>query len=111
MVINSLMPFISMAPSPTRAITTRSGKANFAAIAYGTPGPIVARVPDKEAIIPRRILRSRANQLAADPESEDRIQLSGKREDNSQKTRCGLIGSALVIARASRTFHHSLIPS
>jgi hypothetical protein len=56
-VINSLSPFICIAPSPTRAMATRSGCANFAAIAYGTPAPIEASVPDSEAIIPRRSLR------------------------------------------------------
>ena len=32
---------------------------------------MVARPPESEAIMPRRSLRSRANQLAAEPESED----------------------------------------
>src|SRR5438067_9048001 len=92
-------------------MATRSGKANFAAITYGTPGPIVARFPERDPIMPRRNLRSRAYQLAAEPESEEMMQLSGSRDDNSQKTRCGLIGLALVIARASMSFHHSTISS
>ena len=54
------MPFIWIAPSPTSAITGRSGYANFAAIAYGTPGPIVASVPESDAIIPARSLQRRA---------------------------------------------------
>src|SRR5260370_10805301 len=90
------------------AIATRSGNANFAAITYGTPGPIVARLPESDPIIPRRNLRSRAYQLAVDPESAATMQLSGS-DDNSQNTRCGLIGSALVIARFSISFHHSTI--
>ena len=37
------------------------------------------------------------------------MQLSGKRGESSQKTRCGLIGSALFMARASSTCHQSSI--
>src|SRR6185295_13637905 len=85
----SFMPFICMAPSPQQAMATRSGNANFAAITYGTPGPIVARLPDSDPIMPRRNLRSRAYQLAVDPESAARMQLSGSREDNSQNTSSG----------------------
>src|SRR5450756_838663 len=88
-VINSFMPFICIAPSPTNAIATRSGWANFAAIAYGTPGPIVASPPESDAIMPGRIFRSRAYQLAHEPESHVRMQRSGKRGDSSQHTRCG----------------------
>src|SRR5207248_11319828 len=98
MVTTSLIPFINIAPSPTVAVTTRSGDANFAAIAYGTPGRMVARFPESDAIIPRRIFKSRANQFAAEPESATIMQLSGKRGDNSQKTRWGLIGLASCIA-------------
>jgi len=47
-VMSSLIPFICMAPSPTSAMTGRPGWPNFAPMAYGTPGPIVARVPDSE---------------------------------------------------------------
>src|SRR5439155_17028891 len=72
-VISSFIPFIWKAPSPTSAKTGRSGCANFAAIAYGTPGPIVASVPESDAIIPFRILMSRAYQLAAEPESAARM--------------------------------------
>src|SRR5215471_5222678 len=108
-VIRPLIPFICIAPSPTIAIAILSGNQNFAAIAYGTPGPIVARLPDKEAIIPLLIFRSRANQLAAEPESEVRMQESGNRGESSQKTRCGLIGLALLMALASSTFHHLAI--
>src|SRR2546429_6162871 len=90
-------------------MATRSGKANFAAMTYGTPGPIVARFPDSDPIMPSRNLRSRAYQLAVDPESAARMQRSGSRDDNSQKTRSGLIGFAAVIARSSTSFHHSTI--
>src|SRR3569833_4163794 len=68
-VINSAMLFICMAPSPTRAITGRSGWANLAAMAYGTAAPIEASPPESDAIIPRRIFTSRAYQLAQEPES------------------------------------------
>ena len=90
-------------------MATRSGYANLAAMAYGTPQPIVARLPDSEAIIPRLSLRSRANQLAAEPESEVRMQSFGRRGLSSQKTRCGLIGLASFIARSSITRHQSAI--
>src|SRR6476661_8053813 len=86
-VITSFMPFIWNAPSPTIAITGRSGCANFAPIAYGTPGPIVASPPDSDAIIPSRTLISRAYQLADEPESQVRITRSGSRDDNSRNTR------------------------
>src|SRR5207248_4487699 len=48
--------------------------------------------------MPRRILRSRANQFAADPESQVRMQFSGRRGDSSQNTRCGLMGLASSMA-------------
>lgn len=88
-------------------MATRPGWQNFAAMAYSTAGPMVASVPDSEAIMPRRIRTSRAYQLAAVPESHDRMQLSGSLDDISQKTRCGLMGTASCIARASRTSHQS----
>ncbi|GAA5231362.1 hypothetical protein GCM10025794_27030 [Massilia kyonggiensis] len=68
-VISSAMLFICMAPSPTSAITGRSGCANLAAIAYGTAAPIDASPPDSEYIWPRCTLRSRAYQFAQEPES------------------------------------------
>src|SRR5690242_6346995 len=67
---------------------------------------MVARLPDKEAFIPFLILRSRANHEAIEPESAERIQLSGNRLFNSQNKYCGLIGSAVLWARASITSHH-----
>lgn len=76
-VISSAMPFICIAPSPTSAIAGRSGCANFAPIAYGTPGPIVASVPDSDERMPGRMVRCRAYQLAVEPESEVTIALSG----------------------------------
>jgi hypothetical protein len=59
--------------------------------------------------MPRRNFRSRPYQLATDPLSAVTMQFSGRRGDSSQKTRCGLIGSAEFIARLSRIFHHSSI--
>src|SRR5438552_8027510 len=69
------------------------------------PGHIVARLPDKEAFIPFLIFKSLANHAAVEPESAERIQLSGKRFDNSQNTYCGFIGFALLCAFASSTLH------
>src|SRR5947207_1754191 len=104
-VISSAMLFICMAPSPTSATTGRSGWANLAAIAYGTAAPIEARPPDSEHLMPRLIFRSRAYQLAQEPESLVMIARSGRRGDSSQATRCGLIGEAGCIARSSSVFH------
>ena len=56
--------------------------------------------------MPRRIFRSRANQFAAEPGSQARMQFSGSRGDSSQNTRCGLIGLALTMARSSSVCHH-----
>src|SRR5204862_484213 len=110
-VISSFIPFIWKAPSPTSAKTGRSGCANLAAIAYGTPGPIVASVPESDPIIPFRILMSRAYQLAAEPESEVRIAPSGSRFESSKKTRCGLVGSASSSARRSIRSPQSRAPA
>src|ERR1700743_3226875 len=77
MVISSAMPFICMAPSPENAITGRWGWANFAPIAYGTAGPIVARLPDSEPRMPPRKRRLRAYQFAAARESAVTMALSG----------------------------------
>ena len=61
--------------------------------------------------MPRRIFRSRANQLAQDPESLVMTARSGSRGDSSQATRCGLTGLAGCFARSSSVFHHSLTSS
>src|ERR1700739_4732658 len=103
------MLFICMAPSPTNAMTGRSGWANLAAIAYGTAAPIDAKPPDREHIIPRRIFRSRAYQLAQEPESLVMIARSGNNGDNSHATRCGLTGFAPTCARASMSRHQAAI--
>ncbi len=68
---------------------------------------MVARPPDTDAIMPGRIFTSRANQPVLVPESTVTIAPSGRRGDSSQNTRCGLIGLAAFIARASSTRHHS----
>jgi hypothetical protein len=103
MSISALMPIICIAPSPTNAITGRSGNANFAPSAYGTAQPIVASVPLIAAFIPARSFRWRAHQLAAVPESAVVMQPSGRSGESSWNTRCGLIGSPGSIARSSST--------
>ena len=105
MVISSAMPFICIAPSPTKAMPGRSGWAHFAPITYGTPGPMVARVPDSEPRTPAGNFRWRAYQLAADPESAAMIALAGMPLDSSQKIRIGLTGSASVIAVRCTVVH------
>src|SRR6185437_15726284 len=67
---------------------------------------MVASPPESEAIMPWRILRSREYQLAEEPESQVRMQLSGRRGESSQNTLCGLMGWADSMARASMVFHH-----
>ena len=56
--------------------------------------------------MPRRILMSRPYQLATEPLSPVMMVFSGRRLEHSQKMRCGLIGSAGIIARSSSVFHH-----
>src|SRR4051794_30549466 len=65
-----------------------------------------ARPPESEHIMPRRIFRSRAYQLAHDPESDVMMARSGSRGDSSHATRCGLTGCAATMARSSSVFHH-----
>src|SRR3954470_5899326 len=74
-VINSFIPSICMAPSPTMATGTRSGYANLAAIAYGTAGHMLDKFPESDAIIPSRIFIFLASQKAEVPESAVMIQL------------------------------------
>src|SRR5205823_1713575 len=52
-VISSAMLFICIAPSPTTAMTGRSGCANLAAIAYGTAAPIDAFAPAMVGFLPQ----------------------------------------------------------
>jgi hypothetical protein len=73
----------------------------------GTAAPIEARPPEREHIIPRRILMSRAYQLAQEPESLVMIARSGSRGASSQATRCGFTGSAETWARSSISFHQA----
>ncbi|SAL88940.1 hypothetical protein AWB74_08813 [Caballeronia arvi] len=109
-VMSSAMLFICMAPSPTSAMTGRSGNANFAAIAYGTAAPIDASPPESEQCMPRFTFKSRAYQLATDPESLVTMAFAGTRVDNSQTVRCGFTPATLVAsARFSSVFHQSSI--
>src|SRR5438132_1001846 len=68
---------------------------------------IVARLPESADIMARRIVISRAYELADDPESVVKIPLSGRRGDSSQNTRCGLMWLALFMARSLRTLHQA----
>src|SRR5947209_1494895 len=78
-------------------------------MAYGTAAPIDARLPETEPFIPLRILMSRPYQLAVVPESALRMLLSGRRGESSQATSSGLMGFALILARASTSPHQSRI--
>ena len=97
------MPSIWKAPSPVRPMTGRFGCANFALIAYGTPGTMVASVPDSDPRMPSRSMQWRAYQFVADPLSEVMITSSGSRRLSSQNTSSGLTGSASWCARSSST--------
>ena len=88
-------------------MTGRPGCANFAAIAYGTPGTIVASVPESEARFPLRSFNWRANQFVEEPESAVTIASSGSTCESSWTTRCGFIGSASIMARRSTMSHQS----
>ena len=93
------MPFICMAPSPSKAMAGRSGWANLAPMAYGTPGPMVASVPDSEPRCSVAVnFRCRAYQLAADPESDETMALAGSRSESSQNSRWGLTIPSLSLS-------------
>src|SRR5680860_270121 len=64
---------------------------------YGTPGPIVASVPDSDPRMFPVNLSCRAYQLAAEPESALTMASSGSRVDSSENRRIGLIGSASTL--------------
>ena len=92
-VISSAMPFICMAPSPTNAITGRSGWANLAAERRAPPGPSWRACPTA--------IRScrRASEVAGVPvgganQSAVTIASSGSRGESSRRAACGLTGSA-----------------
>ncbi|CAM5649063.1 hypothetical protein SANTM175S_02662 [Streptomyces antimycoticus] len=108
-VMSSAMPFICMAPSPTMASAGRSGWANLAPMTYGTPGPMVARVPDSEPRMDPRMRRWRAYQFAAEPESAARITSWGSRASRAWTTYSGLMGSASTAARRSMTCHQRAV--
>src|SRR3954452_19041064 len=108
MVKSSANPFICMAPSPTNAIAGRSGWANLAPIAYGTAGPIVAKVPDKDPLAPLGNRRHLAYQFVDDPESAVTMALLGSCSDSSHTTRIGFTGVAVNIACRSMVSHHRL---
>lgn len=62
-LVEVVVPFMCIEPSPAKTITGRSGWPISASIPYGTPGPIVASVP---RILPRK-RNCRAYQLADEP--------------------------------------------
>ena len=105
MVMSSAIPFICIAPSPTRAYAGRSGRANLAPIAYGTAQPIVASVPERVPRMLPRIRMWRAYQLVPEPESAVTMASGGSCGESSANTRSGLIGSAVTAPRASSTSH------
>src|SRR3954467_11165711 len=101
------MPSIWNAPSPVSPMTGRVGWANFALMAYGTPGTMVASVPDSDPRMPSRSMQWRAYQFVADPLSEVMMTSSGSRRLSSQNTSSGLTGSASWWARSSSTRRHA----
>ena len=99
------MPFICIAPSPANTITGRSGFPNLAPMPYGTPGPMVARLPDSDPRMSPRNRNWRAYQLADEPESAVTIALSGSRGDSSANNRSGLTISTDTIASICMVSH------
>ena len=94
-----------MAPSPAKMMTGRSGWPNLAPMPYGTPGPMVARVPDSEPRTSPRNFSCRAYQFADEPESAATMALAGSRVDSSRNSSIGLTGSASTSASASMDRH------
>src|SRR3982750_526329 len=90
-VANSPISIVK-APSPTKAIDLLSGNAICAAIEYGSPGAIVASVPEQLNFWSPCITKWRAIHDVFVPESPEIIALSGASFDSSHATRCGLIG-------------------
>ncbi len=72
-------------------------------MAYGVPGPIVARVPDSDASMPWRSFSWRAHHVVEEPESAVRMASSGSRDESSHATRCGVSGVMCSSARSSTT--------
>ena len=58
-----------------------------------------ASPPESDIIMPGRTFRSRAYQLAQEPESLVTMAFEGRRGESSQTTRCGLTGLAGAWAR------------
>src|SRR3954453_6141720 len=86
-------------------MTGRSGQPILAPIPYGTPGPMVARLPDSDPRI-RPLKRSiRAYQLADEPESAVTIASSGNLGDSSPNSSIGLTGSASTAASFAIVSH------
>src|SRR5438034_232353 len=109
--MSSARPFICMAPSPAKMMAGRSGWPNLAPMPYGTPGPIVARVPDSEPRTSPRNFSCRAYQLADEPESAATMALAGSRVDSSRNSSIGLMGLASTSASASMDRHQRSTPA
>src|SRR6201994_435773 len=103
--MSSARPFICMAPSPAKTMDGRSGWPNLAPMPYGTPGPMVASVPDSDPRMSPRNFSWRAYQFADEPESAATMASSGSRVDSSRNSSIGLTGSAATSASASIDSH------
>src|SRR5256885_333376 len=98
-------------PSPTNATDCRFGYAIFAAIAYGSPGAIVARLPEQENICPRLIEMGRAAHVVIVPESVEMIASSARRSLSAWATTCGLSGISSRCVRVSISSRHAFMPA
>ena len=107
-VANSPMSMVKP-PSPTKATHWRSGYATCAAIAYGRPGAIVARLPESEKSWSPRMSMWRATQLVIVPLSELMIALSASSSFSSCAMTSGLIGVSLRVPRSRMRPRHSFI--
>ena len=78
---------------------------------YGTPGPMVARLPDSEPRTSPRNFSWRAYQFADEPESAATMASTGSRVDSSRNSSIGLTGSASTSASASIDCHQRATPA
>src|SRR5690625_7489578 len=68
---------------------------------------MLANLPESEPIMPRCMRILRAYQLVCEPLSPHKILFDGKRGDSSEKTRWGLMGTALSSDLSSTSSHQS----
>src|SRR5262249_48621299 len=86
---------IEKPPSPTNATDWRFGETILAAIAYGNPGAIGARVSERECNWRRFVGILRAHHVALVSESQQIMASSARCCPNCQETTWGFIGFSI----------------